>query len=388
MRDPRLAKLADVLVNYSSAVRGGELVCIRGSTVTEPLVIETARAVIEAGGHPHVRMWPEEVDELRLKLGNDAQLDYLNPLLLHEMQTIDVLISFWGGANTKHLSGCDPARQARSHRARKPILDAMMRRESLPRGHRSRLRWVGSQYPTHSAAQDAGMSLAEYEEFVYRAGMLDRSDPVRAWKTLSVAQQRLCDLLSRGRELRFVHPDGTDLRLGVAGRRWINCDGAKNFPDGEVFTGPIEDATTGVVQFRFPAVHGGREINDVRLVFKAGRVVECSASKGEDFLVRMLDQDRGSRILGEAAIGTNFEIRRYSCNTLFDEKIGGTFHVALGAAYPESGGRNSSALHWDLVCDLRRGGRIELDGRVISKDGRFLDARLPQPRRSSARAAR
>ncbi|HMC65574.1 MAG TPA: aminopeptidase, partial [Gemmataceae bacterium] len=165
----------------------------------------------------------------------------------------------------------------------------------------------------------------------------------------------------------------------VTGRTWINCDGHENFPDGEVFTGPIEDATEGAVCFDFPAVHGGREVRGVRLVFRAGRVVEAAATQGEDFLISMLDQDPGARVLGEAAIGCNYAITKHTRNTLFDEKIGGTFHVALGAAYPESGGTNQSALHWDMVCDLRRGGRVEVDGNVISENGRFLNRAWPQP---------
>jgi len=209
--------------------------------------------------------------------------------------------------------------------------------------------------------------------------MLHHDDPAAAWQTLSAAQARVAESLQSVRELHFWTPRGTNLRVGVAGRTWINCDGRENFPDGEVFTGPIEDATEGVVCFDFPAVHGGREVQDVRLEFRAGRVVAASAAKGEDFLIRLLDQDAGARVLGEVAIGCNYAVARYTRNTLFDEKIGGTFHVALGASYPESGGLNRSGLHWDLVCDLRPGGRIEADGRVMHENGRFLDPAWPQP---------
>jgi aminopeptidase len=186
------------------------------------------------------------------------------------------------------------------------------------------------------------------------------------------------DFLNRAREVRFRAPDGTDLRVGVNGRRWINCDGHENFPDGEVFTGPIEDATEGTVHYQPPAAYGGREVTDIRLKFKAGRVVDCSAGKNEDYLIQMLDQDRGGRVLGEIAIGTNYDIEKHTRNTLFDEKIGGTFHAALGAAYPETGGKNQSGLHWDMVCDLRTGGTIEVDGKVISRNGRFLNAAWPR----------
>ncbi len=198
-----------------------------------------------------------------------------------------------------------------------------------------------------------------------------------AWRKLGEAQQRLADFLNKGHEVR-CRANGTDIRLGVAGRRWINCDGHENFPDGEVFTGPDENATEGTVHFTYPAVTSGREVTDVRLTFKAGRVVDASASKNEEFLHKMIDQDRGGRVLGELALGTNYAIQRFTRNTLFDEKIGGTFHMALGAAYPETGGKNQSGLHWDMVCDLRQGGTIEVDGKVISRNGRFTNAAWPR----------
>jgi aminopeptidase len=222
------------------------------------------------------------------------------------------------------------------------------------------------------------MSLLDYADFVYGAGKLDAKDPGREWKGLGERQKRLIDRLARGKEMRITAPNGTDIRFGIAGRTWINCDGHRNFPDGEVFTGPVEDATEGVVRYGFPAVYGGREVEDVRLVFKAGRVAEASAGRGEDFLLHMLDQDKGARVLGELALGTNYGIREHTKNTLFDEKIGGTFHAALGAAYPESGGRNESGLHWDMVGELRKGGVVEVDGEVISRNGRFANSRWPR----------
>ncbi|MCA9189444.1 MAG: aminopeptidase, partial [Planctomycetales bacterium] len=220
--------------------------------------------------------------------------------------------------------------------------------------------------------------LAEYEDFVFQAGLLHHDDPAAAWREVSQRQQRLVDYLNGKQELRFVTPQGTDLKLNVTDRIWINCDGHENFPDGEVFTGPIEDATEGTVAFSFPAVHGGREVEGAKLTFQHGKVVEASADKGEAFLIAMLDQDEGARILGEIAIGTNYSVTQYSKNTLFDEKIGGTFHAAVGSAYPETGGKNRSGLHWDMVCDLRQGGQIFVDGNLISENGRFLDPHWPK----------
>ncbi len=374
MRDPRLDKLADVLVNYSTAVRPDDLVRIWGPPVTRPLVVALYRAVLAAGGHPHVELVPDECAEIKLDLASEEQLRFENPIALYTIERVDVSIGLWGEDNTKSLSGTDPARQALVSQARKKQMARFLERASA-----GELRWVGSQYPCNSAAQDAQMSLAQYERFVFEAGLLHLDDPAAAWREISRRQQRVADFLNECREVRFTTPQGTDLKVGVDGRAWINCDGHENFPDGEIFTGPVEDATEGVVAYSFPAVHGGREVDGIRLTFKAGRVVDASATRGEEFLIAMLDQDAGARVLGEIAIGTNYSVRQYTKNTLFDEKIGGTFHAAVGAAYPETGGKNESGLHWDMVCDLRQGGRIFADGKLISENGRFLDPEWPQP---------
>jgi len=372
--DPRYQKLADVLVNYCTAVKPGDLVRIGSSTICQPLVIEIYRAVVKAGGHPHVSMVADQCKEILLAEGTDAQLTFENPLAMQEVETIDVNIGIWGQENSRALSRVDPSKGVKLSQARKKYLDRFLNRAA-----EGNLRWVGTQFPCHSSAQDAEMSLAEYEDFVFKGGLLDQEDPVALWKQLSQAQQRLVDFLNTKKELRFVSPAGTDLTLGIEGRTWINCDGRENFPDGEVFTGPIETATQGVVKYSFPALHGGRESDGIELIFKDGKVVDAKASKGQDFLLAMLDQDAGGRILGEIAIGTNYAIQEFSRNTLFDEKIGGTFHAAVGAAYPESGGKNQSGLHWDMVCDLREGGQIFVDGELISENGRFLNPEFPQP---------
>ncbi len=239
------------------------------------------------------------------------------------------------------------------------------------------LKWSATQFPTHAAAQDAEMSLAEYEDFVFSAGLLDQPDPVKAWQQVSKRQQKLVDFLNGKSDYHVVAANGTDVRMSVAGHRWINCDGHENFPDGEVFTGPIIDSVNGQINFSFPAVHHGREVQDVKLTFKNGKVVAASASKCEEFLISMLDMDGGSRFLGECAIGTNYNITRYTRNTFFDEKIGGTVHFALGAGYPETGNDNQSGLHWDMVVDLRTGGSIEIDGEKINIDGKFTKPGFP-----------
>lgn len=373
MHDPRHDKLAQVLVQYSTRVAPGDLVRISGPPVARPLVVALYRAVLRAGGHPFVAMVPDECAEIKLEEGNDEQLRFEDPLDLQMVEQIDVSLGIWGQDNTKALTNIPPQRQALVSQARRKYLNRF-----LERAAQGELRWVGTQFPCHAAAQDAQMSLASYERFVFQAGLLHRDDPAAAWGEISRRQQRMADYLNGIHEIRFTTPQGTDLTLGVAGRRWINCDGHENFPDGEVFTGPIEDATEGVVCYSFPAVHGGREVEGIRLAFRQGRVVDASATKGEEFLLAMLDQDSGARILGEIALGTNYAIQQYTKNTLFDEKIGGTFHAALGAAYPETGGRNESALHWDMVCDLRSGGQVWADGRLIAENGQFVDPQWPR----------
>ena len=372
MRDPRLEKLADVLVNYSVGVKPGQFVRLSGPPCSQPLVVELYRKVLSAGGNPHVRIVPEELSEIILKNGTEAQLKFLNPIHLHEYEIIDGSIGIWAEENTRALTNCDPKKLGLTQAARKPLMDLFMNRAA-----EGKLKWVGTQYPTQAAAQDAEMSLEEYEDFVFGAGLLNRPDPVAAWKAVSQRQQKLIDFLNGKKEYHVVSANGTDVRMNLSGMTWINCDGHENFPDGEVFSGPVIDSVEGQINFSFPAVHHGRECDGVKLTFRNGKVIDASATKGLDFLISMLDMDSGSRFLGECAIGTNYDITQYTRNTLFDEKIGGTVHFALGAGYPESGNKNQSGLHWDMVVDLRNGGFVEIDGARIVEDGKFTRDNFP-----------
>jgi aminopeptidase len=289
------------------------------------------------------------------------------------VRTIDAYIGIWAEANTRSLASADPRKMAQAAKARKAVNKVFMERAA-----KKQLHWTGTQWPTNANAQDAEMSLAEYEEFVFAAGHLDDPDPIKTWKAISASQKALQQALNGRRQIRVVAKD-TDLTLGVRGRKWMNCDGHENFPDGEVFTGPVEAEVDGQVRFSFPVVRQGREVLDVRLEFKNGKCVKASAEKNQAFLQAMIDMDHGSCYLGELAFGTNYNITRYTRNTLFDEKIGGTVHLALGAGYPETGNRNVSGLHWDMVVDLRDGGKVFADGKLIQENGRFLDKRFPQP---------
>jgi aminopeptidase len=368
--DARVESLARVLVEYSTAVRPGDLVCIDTAPAATPLVHAIWRGVLEAGAHPHLRMTLERAEELLLAEGNDAQLDWTHAVRRAEVEKADVRIAVEADTNTRANTLLDPARQARRARARAPL-----RQRHFERVESGELRSVVTLYPTEAAAQDANMSLADYEDFVYRAGLLDRDDPAGEWRERGVRYRRLAERLSRRREIRVVG-DGTDLTLGVEGRTWVPCDGRENFPDGEVFTGPVETRVDGVVRFTYPAGFAGRRVSGVELEFAAGEVVRARADQGETFLNEMLAVDDGARRAGEFSFGLNVAVTEFTGHTLFDEKIGGTIHIALGASYPESGGKVQSALHWDLVCDLRSGSEVYADSELVSRDGAFVDGLL------------
>ena len=365
MADTRLAKLAHLLVTYSLRLQPGDLLQIATTPLAAPLVREVYREALLAGAHPYTRISLPETQELLLKYGSDEQIGYIPRVNQQEIEDINALLTIWADANTKHLSGADPAKMALRQEANRE-----WRRTYFERMGNGSLRWCGTQFPTEAAAQDADMSLLDYEEFVYGAGKLDAADPVAEWQAVHAQQQRIADLLGSKREIRLVAP-GTDLTYETDGRRWLNADGTANFPDGEVFTSPVETRTRGHISFTYPAVYGGREVEGVRLVFEEGRVVEATAAKGEDFLRSQLDLDEGARRLGEAAFGLNYDIQRFSLNILFDEKIGGTIHLALGQSFPEVGAQNASAIHWDIVCDMRAG-EFYADGELVYRAGRFI----------------
>ena len=366
MADPRVETVAEILVDYSVEVRPNQLVRISCGPEGAPLILAVYQKVLERGAHPFLRVGLEEAEELFYRYASNAQLDYVAPFEKDIVEQIDASIGIWTDVNTRQLSNADPAKQARRSVARRPLLNRVLERAS-----NKEMRWTGTLYPTNAFAQDAEMSLREFEDFVYEACLVDEPDPIKAWKKISKQQQRVTDWLNKAREIHVVGPD-TDLRLKVGGRKWGNCDGHENFPDGEIFAGPIEDSANGHIRYTYPACHYGREVEDVRLTFKDGRVVKATAAKNEEFLLKMLNTDKGARYLGEFAFGTNYGIQRFTKNTLFDEKIGGTIHLAVGTGYPESGSKNRSAIHWDMVCDLRQGGEVYVDKTLFLKDGKIL----------------
>jgi aminopeptidase len=366
LADPRVGRLADVLVDYSTAVEPGQLVLLETTPLAAPLLRELYRRVLARGANPHVRLGLDGAAEALLSEGSDEQVEWVNPMRREDFEQADIRIAVEAGWNTRELTGVEPARQARYSLARESLRERYIERSRL-----GELRSVVTAFPTLASAQDAEMSLDDYEQFVYRAGLLDQDEHVGAWRALGERLGRLSAWLGEQREIRVV-AEGTDLTLGVEGRTWIPCDGKENFPDGEVFTGPEETSVEGHISFSYPASFGGRRIRGIRLRFEHGEVVEATADEGERFLQEMLAMDEGAKRVGEFAFGMNDAVQEFTGHTLYDEKIGGTVHLALGMSYPESGGLNQSALHWDLVCDLRSGSEVYADGEIVCRDGEFL----------------
>ncbi len=364
MTDPQTERMAEVITDYSISVKPGSLVLI----AAEPAGLGLARAVflraLARGAHPYVRTLLPDIEALLLREGSDEQAGYVSDIDRLEAERVDARIVVRAPDNTRVLAGIDPARLALARRARQFLFNRLLERKA-----RGELATCLTQYPTAAAAQEAGMSLSDYEEFVFRACFCDRPDPIGAWQELSREQQRYVEFLKTVRRIRVEGPE-TELELSVAGRRWVNSDGRANFPSGEVFTGPLEDSVEGRIRFDVPTPYSGQDVEDIELVFKAGRVTSARAGRGEEFLLRTLDTDAGARVAGEFAFGLNYRIDRPTRNILFDEKIGGTVHLALGSGYPETGSTNRSAIHWDMIKDMKAG-RILADGRVIYESGRF-----------------
>jgi aminopeptidase len=366
MIDPRVETVAKILVDYSVEVKPNQLVRISGGPEGTPLILAIYQKVLERGACPFLHVEPEEAEELFFTCAKDAQLDYVAPFMKDMIEQIDAHFGIWTDVNTKQLTNADPAKQSRRAVAMRPLSDRL-----LERAANKELRWSGTIHPIQAFAQDAEMSLREFEDFVYKACLVHEPDPINAWKKISKEQQRVTDWLNKAKQIHVVGPD-TDLKLEVTDRTWINCDGHENFPDGEIFTGPVEKSVNGHIRYTYPACLHGREVEDVRLQFKDGKVIKATAAKNEEFLLKMLESDDGAKYVGEFAFGTNYGIQRFTKNTLFDEKIGGTIHLALGLGYPESGSKNRSAIHWDMVCDLRKGGEVRVDGTPFLKDGKIL----------------
>lgn len=366
MVDPRVSNLAKLIVNYCVDLKKGEEVVVNATVEAVPLVRELMRYIVEAGAYPVIiNLSDESITEAFYKYAPKEVLEHVSPIEKELISRINASISILAPSHTKPLVNIDPDKLRMRSVARKEITSIYLERSA-----KGELKWVIAPYPTRAMAQEAGMSISEYEDFVFHATFADSEDPVGAWEGIGERQRKIAELLNKAHEIRY-NGNGIDLYIRVDGRKWINDDGHYNMPGGEVFSAPIEDSAEGFVNFDYPAIWRGVEVEGVRLVFRKGEVVEASARKGEAFLKKMLEADEGARRIGEIAFGLNYNITRFTKEILFDEKIGGTIHLALGSAYPETGGLNKSSIHWDMIKDMGDG-RVYVDGELLYQNGGFL----------------
>lgn len=365
MLDRRVEKLAKTLVEYSVKVKPKDWVIIFSHPLAEPLTREVLRYALRAGGHTSVLMGVDSTAQIFYEEANEDQLKWISPFERMPFEDADVFISIQATENTRSLTSVDSSKQQMRSRARKGIMDSYFKRSAS-----GALRWTLTQYPCEAFAQEADMSLTDFENFVYKATFADQDDPVKMWNDVEAKQERLVQWLKGKKKVELRSPN-IDITLSVDGRKFENSSATHNMPGSEIFTSPVEDSVNGWVDFTYPAIRVGREVDGIHLEFEKGRVVKASAKKNEEYLLKMLDQDQGARTLGELGIGTNFGIDRFTKSILYDEKIGGTIHLAVGAGFPEVGGKNESALHWDMICDMRTDSEIRVDGDVFYKNGQF-----------------
>ncbi len=360
-------KYAKVLVDYSVKVKKGELTIIRaGSHVAQPLIKEIYKQVLLRGGHPVVRMTVEGLSEVYIQNATDEQLEYIDPMTQIEYEQAKNLISIGAPLNVKNMARQDSKKLAKRSGVMKQLTEKMLKRSAD-----GDLNWVIADFPTNALAQEAKMSLDEYTDFLIKACWLHIDDPVAKWQEIGEKQEKIAQYLNSKSKIRITG-DKTDITFNVAGRIWKSCAGECNFPDGEVYTSPVENSASGQIYFDFPQIYHGNEAQKVLLTLENGKVIKAEAEKGEEFLNNMLDMDEGSRFVGEIAIGTNEMIQDVTGNILFDEKIGGSIHMAVGASYPDTGGKNVSGLHWDLIKNMKNGGKIYADDVLIYENGKFL----------------
>jgi aminopeptidase len=364
--DPRISKQAEIIVDYSLNLKPGEEVVINASVEAIPLVRELVRKIVEKEAYPLlIRLDEESITEAFYKYAPQNVLTHVSIVEKEIVEKASASISIISPSHTKPLANVDPEKIKTRAQARRELNKIFLERSA-----KGELKWVVTIYPTKALAQEAGMSISEYEDFVFHALYADAENPVAEWTRIGQELSKIAEFLNKVKELRFEGP-GINLSLSVEGRKWISDDGKNNMPGGEVFTGPVEESVEGTVEFDYPAIWRGVEVEGVRLVFKNGRVVEASATRGEEFLKKMLNTDEGASRLGEIAFGLNYNINRHTKEILFDEKIGGTIHMALGASYPETGGKNISSIHWDLIKDMSKG-KVYADGVLIYEKGRFI----------------
>jgi len=371
LADIRVSRYAKILVEHSARVKPGDRILLEGTTAAEPLLRELFVQILEKGGHPHLMValpgtMPFSQDEMYLTYANESQLDFVPTFYKLAYEQFEGRIRIHSATNTKGTSNIDPSKMARRSKATSVITEAQFRR-----GADGSFKWCTTLFPTEGYAQDANMSLEEYEDFVFGAVHANEEDPIGFWNSVKAKQQSAVDFMKDKNQVTLRGPN-VDLTLSVKGRTFLNSYGTHNMPDGEIYTGPVEESVNGWVKFTYPANYGGTSVEGAEITFSNGRVTTANADKNLDFLLKTLDSDDRSRYLGEFAIGTNFDIQKFTGNILFDEKIGGSFHMAFGAGYPETGSKNKSNIHWDMICDMRTDSEILVDGDLFYKNGQFV----------------
>ena len=371
MTDPRVTNFAKILVERCTRVQPGDRILIEATTAAEPLIRELILQILEKGGIPYSLvsipgMMPFCQEDLYLAHANDVQLETIPAFLKLAYDQFEGRVRIHSATNTRATTRIDPARLQKRNQGLGPITSTQFRR-----GAEGIFKWVTTLYPTEAYAQDAEMSYEQYADFVFRATHATEDDPIAFWDKVEKDQRVAVDWMG-GKNQVSVRGPNVDLNLSVKGRKFLNACGTHNMPDGEIFTGPVEDSVNGWVRFTYPAITSGVAVEGIELTFSNGRVESAKADKNQGFLLKMLETDSGARYLGEFAIGTNFEIDAFTGQILFDEKIGGSFHMALGAGYPETGSKNTSAIHWDMICDMRTDSEILVDGEKFYKNGDFV----------------
>ena len=360
-----LEKYAQLLVNYCVDIQPGEKLFVQSTTLAEPLIREIYRETLKAGGVCDVNMSFREQNRIFYANAEGDQLKHVSPLYQKAIEEYDAYIHIRAPFNLKEDNGNDKDKSKLRQEHTKPLNDTYFSRTAS----RSLKRNL-CQYPTSASAQNAGMSLEEYEQFVFNACKLYDDNPMASWLEIRQNQQRIVDLLNSKDTIRYVNAD-TDITFKTKGRTWINSDGQTNMPSGEVYTSPEEDSVNGKITFDYPAIYMGREVEHVSLWVEDGYITKWDATRGKGFLDEIFAIE-GTRRFGEAAIGTNYNIQRITKNILFDEKIGGSVHMAIGQSYPQAGGKNSSVIHWDMIKDMKTGGEIFANGDIIYSHGKFL----------------
>lgn len=366
MTDPRVAKMAKTIVQYALKLEKNDKFLIRGSEAVIPLIKELYREALLVGALPEVKIDIEELREILLKNGSAEQIGYTSPITKEAIEKYDAYIRIEGSIHKNPLQSIPSEKIKMNDKASSQLVKSIGIRR-LEGKMKSSL----TLFPTVAGAMDAGMSLSEFEDFVYRACFIDRESPEAEWLKLKDYQSGIIEYLKDKDYIRVVN-DGTDLSLRVGGRKWENSCGTTNFPSGEVYTGPVETSLNGYISYNLPTVKSGKKVDGIRLEFKDGKVVNATAKVGEDHLLSLISTDEGASYAGEFAIGTNENVDCFTGNILFDEKMGGTIHIALGSAYKQTGSNNESNLHWDMILDMKNGGEIYADGELFYKNGKFL----------------